>query len=83
MPAAAGRAIVAGMTEAGNPLVRVELTLVPDAAPIQGWARSADGVVHAFSGWLELLEVLDRARINGPAHASAQPTTTPREGRPE
>jgi hypothetical protein len=62
------------MTEAGTAEVRVELTLVASTVPIQGWARDADGIAHAFTGWLELLEVLDRARINAPAFSSGQPT---------
>ncbi|MEV6611803.1 hypothetical protein [Kutzneria sp. NPDC051319] len=62
------------MTEAGGAQVRVELTLVPSTVPIQGWARDAGGIAHAFTGWLELLEFLDQARISGPARASAHQT---------
>jgi hypothetical protein len=50
------------------------LTLVPSTVPVQGWARRADGIAHTFTGWLELLEVLDRARINRPARSSAHRT---------
>ncbi|MEV6604144.1 hypothetical protein [Kutzneria sp. NPDC051319] len=54
------------MSEAGTPTVRVELALVPNAVPIQGWARNA-GAEHAFAGWLELLQILDAARMTEPA----------------
>ncbi|HEX7659776.1 MAG TPA: hypothetical protein VF444_09865 [Pseudonocardiaceae bacterium] len=50
------------MTEAGGPTVRIVLDLVPDSEPIEGWARGANGVPRAFAGWLELVDVLDRAR---------------------
>ncbi|WP_157495247.1 hypothetical protein [Kutzneria sp. 744] len=55
------------MSEAGTPTVRVELALVPNAVPIQGWARNAVGAEHAFTGWLELLQILDAARMTEPA----------------
>jgi len=76
MPTTPVRGIVAGMTESGVPTVRVELALLPDAVPVEGWARDADGIVHAFTGWLELLEVLDRARISGPARSSVCPNAS-------
>jgi hypothetical protein len=69
---------VSDMTEAGNATVRVELDLVPDSDPIQGRARGADGVNQAFSGWLELVELLDSARIGRP-RPSPRRATTPGE----
>lgn len=72
--------MVPGMTDAGGAMVRVELDLVPAAEPIQGCARGADGVEHAFGGWLELCELLDRARISRPAQTSGTSTAT--EGEP-
>jgi hypothetical protein len=48
-------------------MVRIELDLVPDAEPIRGRVRDAGGVDHAFVGWLELVEILERARISRPA----------------
>ncbi|MCR3754303.1 hypothetical protein [Lentzea californiensis] len=65
------------MTEAGNATVRVELDLVADSDPIQGRARGADGVTRMFSGWLELVEVLDSARIGRPS-SSGRATTEER-----
>ncbi|HEX6356656.1 MAG TPA: hypothetical protein VF106_27160 [Actinophytocola sp.] len=69
------------MTDTGSGMLRVELDLVPDAEPIQGRARGADGVGHAFAGWLELVEFLDRARINRPPRSSTDPTATQGESR--
>ncbi|MBF9130313.1 hypothetical protein I0C86_15310 [Plantactinospora sp. S1510] len=67
------------MTEAGSEMLRVVLDLVPDAEPIQGQAHGADGIEHAFAGWLELVEVLDRARSSQPPCPFGRPTATDRE----
>lgn len=64
------------MTEAGSGMLRVELDLIPDAEPIQGRARGADRIEHTFTGWLELIEVLDRARIRRTPGPPERPTTT-------
>jgi hypothetical protein len=73
--------MVLGMTDAGSGMLRLELALVPDAEPIQGCARDADGVERTFAGWLELVEVLDRARISRPPRSSVEPTATEGESR--
>ncbi|MFG2002176.1 hypothetical protein ACGFNU_23790 [Spirillospora sp. NPDC048911] len=51
------------MTDTNSEMLRVELDFVPGVEPIRGRARDADGVEHAFAGWLELVEVLDEARM--------------------
>jgi hypothetical protein len=79
MPANPGRAIVFSMTEPDHRTLRVELNLVPDADPIRGHARDADGVEHGFAGWLELIQMLDRARISQQPSASGIPTATERK----
>jgi hypothetical protein len=81
MPGGPARGIVLGMTDAGSGMLRVELAIVPGAEPIRGRARGADGVEHAFAGWLELVEFLDRARISGPPHSSVEQTATEGESR--
>ena len=43
------------------------LDLVTDAEPIRGQVRGADGVEHGFTGWLELIQLLERARSSRPA----------------
>jgi hypothetical protein len=77
MPAGPPPGMVLGMSDTGNAMVRVELDLVPDAEPIRGRARCADGIGHVFAGWLELVELLDRARVNQPPRS----TTTVGESR--
>jgi hypothetical protein len=42
--------------------IRIDLDIAPDAEPIGGQVRSGDGAAHTFSGWLELIELLERAR---------------------
>nr|CEL19869.1 hypothetical protein [Kibdelosporangium sp. MJ126-NF4]CTQ97093.1 hypothetical protein [Kibdelosporangium sp. MJ126-NF4] len=37
---------------------------MPDADPIRGRVRRADGTERSFDGWLELVELLDRARTS-------------------
>jgi hypothetical protein len=66
------------MTEAGSTTLRVELNLMPDAEPIQGCARGADGVKHAFTGWLELVAVLDQARVSQPPRKPGRHEGEPR-----
>ena len=66
--------MVLGMTEPGSGPRRIELDLVAGVEPIQGCARGADGVEHAFTGWLELVEMLDRARA-GRSPGRTEPTT--------
>jgi len=46
---------------------RVLLDLVTDAEPIRGQVCGADGVEHGFTGWLELIQLLERARLSRPA----------------
>jgi hypothetical protein len=46
---------------------RVLLDLVTGAEPIRGQVRGADGVEHGFTGWLELIQLLERARLTWPA----------------
>jgi hypothetical protein len=46
---------------------RVLLDLVTDAEPIRGRVQGADGVEHGFPGWLELIQLLDGARLSRPA----------------
>jgi hypothetical protein len=79
MPAGPARGIVLGMTETGSGMFRVELDLVPDAEPIQGHARGVDGVEHTFAGWLELVEVLDRARVSRPPGSPETPAAMEKE----
>ncbi|HEY0542346.1 MAG TPA: hypothetical protein VGD53_28570 [Actinoallomurus sp.] len=42
--------------------LRVELDLVVGAEPIRGRIRDHVGVETAFSGWLELMQLVDRVR---------------------
>lgn len=42
--------------------LRVELDLVIGAEPIRGRIRDHIGVETAFSGWLELMQLVDRVR---------------------
>ena len=83
MPAGPARGMVPGMTETGSGMFHVELSLVPDAEPIQGHARGADGVEHVFAGWLELVEVLDRVldqtSISRPPGSTETPAATDKE----
>jgi hypothetical protein len=71
MPAAGRGATVLAMTStSGRRTIRVDLDLVPDVEPIRGVVRAADGVVRPFSGWLELIQFLEKARISGSPGAS-------------
>jgi len=59
------------MTSApGRRTIRVDLDLVPDAEPIRGQVRDGHDVAQPFSGWLELIQVLEQLRISGPPGAS-------------
>lgn len=69
------------MTKPASGMLRVELDLVPDTEVIRGRARDAEGVEHAFAGWLELVEVLDRARTSHPSGISGK-STAGEEGEP-
>lgn len=63
-------------------LNRLELTLELDPLrePISGRVTDARGQRRTFSGWLDLMDVLDGARHN----IELQPSTTPRaQGRVE
>jgi hypothetical protein len=62
MPAGPSRGMVLSMTEPGSGSRRVELDFIAGVEPVQGHARGADGMEQAFVGWLELVELLDRAR---------------------
>jgi hypothetical protein len=83
MPSALVSATVAVMTSApGRRPIRVDLDLVPDAEPIRGQVRSAGGPTEPFSGWLELIQLLERARITGPSGASGLSVVQEGENRP-
>ena len=49
--------------EAEHQTLRLELGLVMDREPICGHVRDADGVEHAFTGWLELIQLLEHVRV--------------------
>ncbi len=67
MPRAPLTCTVTGMTAAqGRQPIRVGLDLVPDADPIRGEVCGADGLARPFSGWLELIQLLDKARTSPP-----------------
>jgi hypothetical protein len=60
------------MTSAqGRRPIRVDLDLVPDAEPIRGQVSGADGLTQPFSGWLELIQLLEKARMSGSPEMSA------------
>lgn len=40
----------------------LELELAVAVEPISGWLRTASGPAFAFSGYVELIDLLDRAR---------------------
>jgi hypothetical protein len=67
-------------------MFRAYLHLVANTVPIQacGWARGADGVKHAFIGWLELVAVLGQAvsatRIDDPERRKEATMTNPGAG---
>jgi hypothetical protein len=54
--------IFAMSIEPENRTLRVELDLVVGAEPIRGRIRDHVGVETAFSGWLELMQIVDRVR---------------------
>jgi hypothetical protein len=54
----------------GRRPIRVDLELVPDAEPIRGQVRDADGAAQPFSGWLELIQLLELVRISDAPGAS-------------
>jgi hypothetical protein len=71
MSRAPGGAILGTMTSApGRRPIRVDLDLVPDAEPIRGQMRAVDGMAQPFSGWLELIQLLEKARISDAPGAS-------------
>jgi hypothetical protein len=72
MPRRRVAGIVLGMTESGRRTLRVELEFVPDAEPIRGHARDADGIEYSFAGWLELVALLDQARLTRPGSPAAR-----------
>lgn len=43
-------------------VLRIELDLVVGADPIRGRIRDGAGGETPFSGWLELMQIVDRAR---------------------
>jgi len=45
---------------------QVTLELEPEAEPIRGRLRDAQGESRPFTGWLELLSLLDRLRGEPP-----------------
>jgi hypothetical protein len=60
------------MTSApGRRPIRVDLDLVPDAEPIRGQVCGADGLAQPFSGWLELIQLLEKARMSSTPGMSA------------
>jgi hypothetical protein len=54
----------------GRRTIRVDLDLGPGVEPIGGQVRDDHGVAHPFSGWLDLIQLLERVRINGAPGAS-------------
>jgi hypothetical protein len=58
--------------ESRDGVLQVELALLPEADPIRGWVRTADGAETAFSGWLELMQLIDGARSAGRARTEDQ-----------
>lgn len=62
--------------EDGRQTLRVELDLTPDMEPICGHIRDADGAEHLFTGWLELIQMLEHLRSS---QASNHPMTSQQE----
>ena len=57
-----------------------------DSKLIAGWLCDEDGEEHRFSGWLELLTLLERTRLtvaDEPQHGASQAGTGRREIRNE
>jgi hypothetical protein len=54
----------------GRRTIRVDLDLVADVEPIRGQVRAAHGDVQPFSGWLELIQLLEVVRISSVPGAS-------------
>jgi hypothetical protein len=53
--------------------LRLVLDVEPDAEPIRGTVRDADGAERAFVGWLALVGVLDELRGTGALLCSHEP----------
>jgi hypothetical protein len=73
----------------GDPDLPVQLLveLEPQSEPIGGRVVDASGRRRAFSGWLELMELLDGARRRPDAHSPGNPSPSdpledPRRNRP-
>ena len=43
-----------------DPLVHLEVVLEPGAHPPVGWLLNGDGTRRPFSGWLELMALVER-----------------------
>ncbi|MCP3804462.1 hypothetical protein NLX83_34860 [Allokutzneria sp. A3M-2-11 16] len=51
--------------EIDSQTLRLQLDLMKDAEPIKGSVRDAAGTAHPFTGWLELVQTLERLRADG------------------
>lgn len=72
MPDKATEDIVRSMTglPADRPL-RVELNLVPGTGPVAGQVLDGTGGEWAFTGWLELIQLVDQLRSASSAPGEA------------
>jgi hypothetical protein len=53
--------------------LRLVVEVDPDAEPIRGTVRDADGNSHAFVGWIALIGVLDDLRAAGALPCADEP----------
>jgi len=49
--------------EVEHQTLRIELDLVMGREPICGRVRDAEGGEHLFTGWLELIQMLEHVRV--------------------
>jgi hypothetical protein len=56
--------------------LRVGLDLEADAEPIRGQLRDSRGGTQPFTGWLELIQLLDRARAGHAVETGEDQETT-------
>ena len=49
-----------------DPDVHLELVLRPGVVPVAGWLRRAGEPQHAFSGYVELMALVERLNVAGP-----------------
>jgi hypothetical protein len=62
-------------TEPQQRTLRVELELAEGHEPIQGQLRDARGTRAPFTGWLELIQIIDQLRT--PHSGTGMPGTEP------